>query len=71
MKMNMKISFIEKTMKTIMATAMIAVGISPGDEVIVTPLTDMGSLIPILFQGAVPVFADLHPNTYLITPGNS
>jgi perosamine synthetase len=28
--------------------AMIATGISPGDEVIVTPVTDMGSIIPIL-----------------------
>lgn len=44
-------------------TAMIAAGISPGDEVIVTPITDMGSLIPILFQGAVPVFADVDPLT--------
>ena len=48
--------------------AMIATGISPGDEVIVTPVTDMGSIIPILFQGAVPVFADLDPHTYNITP---
>src|SRR4051794_6474006 len=39
--------------------ALIAAGISPGDEVIVPPVTDMGSVVPILFQGAVPVFADL------------
>jgi dTDP-4-amino-4,6-dideoxygalactose transaminase len=45
-------------------SAMIALGVSPGDEVIVTPITDMGSIIPILFQGAVPVFADLDPHTY-------
>ena len=49
-------------------TAMMAVGISPGDEVIVTPITDMGSLVPILFQGAVPVFADLDPHTYNLLP---
>lgn len=44
-------------------TAMMAAGISPDDEVIVTPVTDMGSLVPILWQQAVPVFADVNPNT--------
>lgn len=48
--------------------ALIAAGISPGDEVVVSPITDMGSIAPILYQGAVPVFADLDPNTYLVTP---
>jgi dTDP-4-amino-4,6-dideoxygalactose transaminase len=49
-------------------SAMMAAGISPGDEVIVPPITDMGSIVPILFQGAVPVFCDLDPNSYLMTP---
>jgi dTDP-4-amino-4,6-dideoxygalactose transaminase len=48
--------------------AMMALGISPGDEVIVPPITDMGSILPILWQGAVPVFADLDPRTYNLTP---
>ncbi|MDW8105016.1 MAG: DegT/DnrJ/EryC1/StrS family aminotransferase [Armatimonadota bacterium] len=48
--------------------ALIAVGISPGDEVITSPITDMGSLIPILYQGAVPVFAELHPRSYTLQP---
>ncbi len=48
--------------------AMIAVGISPGDEVIVSPITDMGSVCPILYQGAVPVFADLDPYSYEMDP---
>jgi perosamine synthetase len=48
--------------------AMIATGLSPGDEVIVPPITDMGSIIPILFQGAIPVFADLDPHTYNLDP---
>jgi len=47
--------------------AMIAAGISPGDEVIVAPITDMGSIVPILYQGAIPVFADLDPRTYNMT----
>lgn len=42
--------------------ALIALGISPGDEVITSPITDMGTIVPILFQGAVPVFADLTPS---------
>jgi dTDP-4-amino-4,6-dideoxygalactose transaminase len=47
--------------------ALMALGISPGDEVIVPPITDMGSVLPILWQGAVPVFADLDPQTYNVT----
>src|SRR4051794_40327412 len=42
--------------------AMAAAGIGPGDEVITTPVTDMGSVIGILFQQGVPVFADLNPH---------
>lgn len=50
--------------------ALIAVGISPGDEVIVSPITDMGSVIPILYQGAIPVFADLDPYTATLSPNS-
>lgn len=53
---------------TAIHSALIAAGISPGDEVIVTPVTDMGSILPILWQNAVPVFADLDPHTYNISP---
>ncbi len=48
--------------------ALIALGVSPGDEVITTPITDMGTVVPILYQGAVPVFADLDPHTYNLSP---
>ncbi|MEM9479401.1 MAG: DegT/DnrJ/EryC1/StrS family aminotransferase [Verrucomicrobiota bacterium] len=41
--------------------------IEPGDEVITTSITDMGGLTPILFQGGVPVFADVDPRTYNVT----
>src|SRR5205809_3924963 len=44
--------------------AVAAAGIAPGDEVITSPLTDIGTVIGILFQQAVPVFADLEPHTY-------
>jgi perosamine synthetase len=37
---------------------LIAAGIGPGDEVIVTPNTDTGSVLGILEEGAVPIFCD-------------
>jgi len=49
-------------------SALIAAGVSPGDEVITSPITDMGSVIPILYQGGVPVFADLDPATATLEP---
>ena len=45
-----------------------AIGVGPGDEVITSPITDMGTVIGILFQNAIPVFADLDPNTYNLDP---
>lgn len=44
-----------------------ALGIGPGDEVITSPITDAGSYIGILFQQAIPIFADLDPNSYNMT----
>ncbi len=48
-------------------TALAALDVGPGDEVITSPITDMGSVIGILFQNAVPIFADVDPHTYNIT----
>ncbi len=48
--------------------AVMAAGISPDDEVIVSPITDMGTILPVLWQGAVPVFVDLDPQTYNLSP---
>ena len=33
----------------------------PGDEIIVSPITDMGDPIAVLMQMCVPVFADVDP----------
>ena len=43
--------------------AVAAINPDPGDEIITTPLTDMGTVIAIIYQGAIPVFADVHPIT--------
>ena len=50
--------------------AMAALRLQPGDEVIVPAITDMGSVIGILYQQGVPVFADLDPHTYNLDPAD-
>jgi perosamine synthetase len=40
-------------------TAIAAVNPNPGAEIITAPITDAGSVLPILYQGCVPVFADV------------
>jgi dTDP-4-amino-4,6-dideoxygalactose transaminase len=47
--------------------ALAALDLEPGDEVITTAITDMGALAPILYQGAIPVFADVDPRTLNVT----
>lgn len=48
--------------------AVAAVDPEPGDEIITTPISDFGTVIPILAQNAVPVFADVDPRTGIIDP---
>ena len=48
-------------------TAIAAINPNPGDEIITTSITDMGALTPIIFQGAIPVFADVDPKTLNVT----
>jgi perosamine synthetase len=45
-----------------------AVGISPGDEVIVAPYTMIASATGALVYGGIPVFADIDPDIFCITP---
>ena len=47
--------------------AIAALDPNPGDEIITTSITDMGALAPILYQGAIPVFADVDPMTCNVT----
>ena len=48
-------------------TAIAGIDPEPGDEIITTPITDMGALTPIIYQAAVPIFADVDPLTYNVT----
>ncbi|MBX2835540.1 MAG: DegT/DnrJ/EryC1/StrS family aminotransferase [Gammaproteobacteria bacterium] len=47
--------------------AIAAINPEPGDEIITTSITDMGALTPILYQGAIPVFCDVDPETCNVT----
>lgn len=45
-----------------------AIGIEPGDEVIVSPWTMCASATAILHWNAIPVFADIEANTFCLDP---
>lgn len=47
-----------------------AIGIQPGDEVIVTPWTMCASATAILHWNAIPVFADIDPTTFCLDPSS-
>lgn len=49
-------------------TALLASGIGPGDEVIVSPYSWPQSVAPVIFTGAKPVFADINPHTLNLDP---
>lgn len=51
-----------------MHSSLIAAGIGPGDEVIVPALTMASTALVAIHQNAVPVFADLDPETFEIDP---
>ena len=53
-----------------MHSCLAAAGVRPGDEVIVPPLTAASTALCVLHQGAVPVFADIDPDTFNIDPNS-
>ncbi|GAA2360122.1 hypothetical protein GCM10010404_11820 [Nonomuraea africana] len=48
--------------------SVVAAAPDPGDEIITTPITDFGTVAPILAQNAVPVFADVEPSDGNLDP---
>ncbi len=51
-----------------MHSCLMAAGIGPGDEVIIPPLTMAATALVVIHQNAVPVFADIDPDTFNIDP---
>ncbi|WP_405998516.1 DegT/DnrJ/EryC1/StrS family aminotransferase [Streptomyces sp. NBC_00829] len=48
--------------------AVVAAGVGPGDEVVTTPLSDFGTVAPVLAQQARVVFADVRPRDGNLDP---
>lgn len=51
-----------------LSTGVEALGIGPGDEVITSPYTDMGTIASILMSRSLPVMADLDRESFQIDP---
>lgn len=47
--------------------AVAAIDPEPGDEIVTTSITDMGALTPLMYQGAVPVFAEVDTKSLNVT----
>tara|TARA_B100000963_G_scaffold169373_1_gene147292 strand:+ start:31418 stop:32731 length:1314 start_codon:yes stop_codon:yes gene_type:complete len=69
-KAKAKFSISVNTNTSGLITACGAVGISAGDEVIVTPWSICASATCPIFWGGIPVFADIHPRTFCIDPSD-
>lgn len=67
-KFNVKHAITVNSWTSGLIVALGAIGIEPGDEVIVTPWTMCASATAILHWNAIPVFADIEPDTFCIDP---
>ena len=47
--------------------SLLALGIGPGDEIIVPDATWIASAAPISYVGATPIFADIDPKTWCLS----
>lgn len=50
--------------------ALAGLGVGPGDEVILPDVTWIATAAPVQYVGATPVFADMDPGTWCITPAS-
>ena len=48
--------------------ALLALGVGPGDEVIVPDVTWIATSAPVSYVGAIPVFADFDADSWCVTP---
>lgn len=67
-KFKVKHSVAFNSATTALHAAIVALGIGPGDEVIVSPYTMSASATAILMNGAVPIFADIDEKTFCLDP---
>ena len=51
-------------------TAVATINPNPGDEIVTTPISDVGTVLGIIAQNAIPVFADMDPDTFNIDPAD-
>jgi perosamine synthetase len=51
--------------------ALLALGIGPGDEVIVPDLTWVATANAVVYAGATPIFADVEPDTWCLDPASA
>ena len=50
--------------------ALLAAGVGPGDEVITVPATFVATVAAIVYSGATPVFVDIDPNSWTMSPAH-
>jgi len=64
---NCKYSAIMSSGTAAIHAAIASLRLKPGTEVITSPITDIGTLIGLLYQNLIPRFADVDPHSYNIT----
>jgi perosamine synthetase len=69
-KFNSKYAISHSNGTATMHTALVALGVKPGDEVIVPPLTMSSTSLAVLHNGSIPVFADVDLKTFNIDPAS-
>ena len=69
-RFNQRFAITSSNGTTTLHSALLAFGVGYGDEVITTPLTVIACMNAILYCNAIPVFADVDPDTFLIDPNS-